>query len=80
MLSQANKINEYLLTTLRTSWGCDMDYLKTELNHDLTEESGDTLHTLAAHGLLEKRDHFLVLTHQGKLVADKIAADLFVNE
>ncbi len=80
VLSRANKINEYLLTTLRTSWGCDLDYLINEFDHDLSKENSQTLEVLFANGLLEKKDCFLIVTPKGKLVADKIASDLFVDE
>ncbi len=80
VLSRANKINEYVLTTLRTAWGCNIDYLKNEFDHDLLQESTSVLHLFFANGLLEKRDQLLLLTPKGKLLADKIAAALFVNE
>ena len=35
ILQRENKINEYIFTTLRTSWGCDMKKLKIDLQHDL---------------------------------------------
>ncbi|HEY5823663.1 MAG TPA: radical SAM family heme chaperone HemW, partial [Cyclobacteriaceae bacterium] len=35
VLSRENKINEYIFTTLRTSWGCQLDYLKESLDYDL---------------------------------------------
>ncbi len=38
-LSRANLINEYLLTTLRTSWGCDLDYLAKHFSFDLSAEN-----------------------------------------
>src|SRR5260221_8548267 len=80
VLSRANKINEYLFTTLRTSWGCDLDYLSTQLSYDLLKENSNLISNLVTHGLIFRNKNILVLTQKGKLLADKIASDLFVKE
>ncbi len=79
ILSRANKINEYLLTTLRTHWGSDLDYLLKEHNHDLLNENHKEIESFLATGLLQQKENFLILTSKGKLLADKIASDLFVE-
>jgi len=79
-LSRANKINEYLMTTLRTSWGCDIYYLINKLDYDLLKEKAQSLDVLFVNELVEKKDHFLFLTRKGKLLADKIASDLFTDD
>jgi oxygen-independent coproporphyrinogen III oxidase len=80
ILSRANKINEYLLTTLRTNWGCDVEHLVNEFDYDLMKERSETLKVFFANRLLEKKDRFLLLTCKGKLLADKIASDLFMAD
>jgi oxygen-independent coproporphyrinogen-3 oxidase len=79
VLSRADHINEYLLTTLRTNWGCDLDYLATQFDFDLLktkEKEFDQFHRMQ---LIEREGQRVVLTQKGKLLADKIAADLFVE-
>lgn len=76
-LSQADKINEYLLTTLRTSWGCQLDLLKVKYNYDLLKDQEEYVETLSANGLAVIESGFLKLTSKGRLLADKIASDLF---
>ncbi len=76
ILNKENKINEYIFTTLRTQWGCDIEYLKIELGYDL-------LHSKVLKMLLEKQflnleNKVLTLTRSGKFLADQIALDLFV--
>ena len=78
-LSHVNHINEYLLTTLRTSWGCDLDYLSEHFYFDLLIKRKKEIDQFQLLGLIEKKENILVLTRKGKLLADKIAADLFVE-
>jgi oxygen-independent coproporphyrinogen-3 oxidase len=78
-LSRSNHINEYLLTTLRTSWGCDLNYLVESFDFDLLKERGKELDQFQALQLLEIKDRHILLTQKGKLLADKIAADFFVE-
>ncbi|MBI1768732.1 MAG: radical SAM family heme chaperone HemW [Bacteroidetes bacterium] len=78
-LSHANHINEYLLTTLRTIWGCNLDYLTERFNFDLLVERKKEIGQFQLLGLIEKKENVLVLTRRGKLLADKIASDLFVE-
>lgn len=79
VLTRANQINEYLLTTLRTIWGCDLRYLADQWKFDLASEKEKELNQAYSLGLLEKKENLLLLTRKGKLLADKIASDLFAD-
>lgn len=79
VLTRANQINEYLLTTLRTVWGCDLQYLVEQWKFDLVSVKEKELSQAYSLGLLEKKENLLVLTRKGKLLADKIASDLFAD-
>lgn len=76
MLSPENKINEYVFTTLRTMWGCDLNKLKAEYGFDLLAENSSYLEKLKQKKLVTIDNHVLRLTHQGKLLADQISLDL----
>jgi oxygen-independent coproporphyrinogen-3 oxidase len=78
ILSPEDKTNEYLLTTLRTSWGSDLQKLKNEFGYDVQEIHKNYLDTLHAKKLVEIDHGALKLTKAGKLLADKIASDLFL--
>lgn len=78
VLSIENKINEYILTSLRTSWGVDTDFIKQQYQYDLLNENKDYLSTLIDKKLVMLQGNILKLTHTGKLMADKISSDLFV--
>ncbi len=77
ILSRGDKINEYLLTSLRTSWGLDLNRLKTDFAFDLFEKHASYLRILLENNLGIISNDTLVLTKAGKLLADKIASDLF---
>jgi oxygen-independent coproporphyrinogen-3 oxidase len=76
-LTRENKINEHIFTTLRTSWGVDLSFLKNELEYDLLNNQSLYINDLEKRGLAKLTNGKLVLTNSGKLLADKIASDLF---
>lgn len=78
MLSREDKINEYLLTTLRTSWGVNLDKLEHEFSFNLRDANSPYINRLLENKLANITNGNLVLTKAGKLLADKIASDLFI--
>jgi oxygen-independent coproporphyrinogen-3 oxidase len=79
-LQREDHINEYILTTLRTSWGCDLERLHQLYQYDLDIEYPQYLETLYAQGLAAREGRQLKLTEKGRLLADKIASDLFAEK
>lgn len=79
ILTLENKINEYILTTLRTMWGCDLLYLKQYLNDDLLQRRHEYISQIEAQGFVTLESGKLTLTRKGKLLADKIIEDLIVG-
>jgi oxygen-independent coproporphyrinogen-3 oxidase len=78
MLSREDKINEYILTALRTDKGIDLSWLRTHLGYDLGREHAAYLADLRTRQLIATEDDRLILLRRGKLVADQIAGDLFL--
>ena len=79
-LSKEDQVNEYILTSLRTKWGCDLEFLKEKYGVDLFMEHRDYLNKISLQDLIYEDEGYLILTDSGKLLADKIAADLFIEE
>ncbi len=77
-LTQTDRINEYILISLRTKWGVRLDTLKNSFGFEFDERSREYLLKLQKEGLLEPSEKVLTLTNQGKLLADQIAEDLFI--
>lgn len=79
-LDRANLINEYLLTGLRTKWGCNLSYLKQQFRYDLEKEHPDLWKVLQEKEYIRKENDFLVLTNAGKLLADEIACQFMMAD
>lgn len=80
ILSIANKTNEYLLTGLRTKWGVKLAMLK-ELSHGRFDQTSQKyLHEFLKDDLIQLNLDTITLTSKGKLFADKIASDLFIED
>ena len=78
-LTTADQVNEYLLTGLRTQWGCSVTELDTLLGADFARIQARDLTALYASGWLMRDQDRLRLTESGKLFADRVAATLFVD-
>ncbi len=79
ILTRENKINEYIFTSLRTRQGCHLSYLTNHYDYDLKKVNSDYIQSLLKLGYVTLIDEILILTRQGKLMADKIASDLFAS-
>lgn len=77
MLTTKDKINEYILTSLRTVKGCSLLRLRDEFSFDLGKKQAGYLEQLIQNGLARIEGDTLMLTRRGLLIADKIASDLF---
>jgi oxygen-independent coproporphyrinogen-3 oxidase len=79
ILTRENKINEYVFTSLRTNRGCNLSYLTSNYEYDLKKINSAYIQSLVDEGYVMLSDETLFLTRQGKLLADKIASDLFAS-
>ncbi len=76
VLSQTDRLNEYIMTSLRTIWGLDMD----KLNGIAAGASTQILAAAEAYferDWITQKENIIYLTQTGKLYADNIAAGLF---
>ncbi|MFM7858920.1 MAG: radical SAM family heme chaperone HemW [Flammeovirgaceae bacterium] len=76
VLTHSNQINEYFFTTLRTSWGTDLKYLKTRFGFVPHLPKIDVMQQ---QGLIVVENEVISLTQKGKLLADKIALEFFID-
>ena len=74
-LSIADQVNEYIMTSLRTMWGCDLNKINDSWYISLDKR---IIEKYIQQQLINQQDQTLFLTQQGKLFADAIAADLFI--
>jgi oxygen-independent coproporphyrinogen-3 oxidase len=78
ILTTEDKVNEYILTSLRTQWGTNLEELYSLYKYDLVKEHQAYLTTLFEKGLAVMDTDVLKLTRKGKFLADKISSDLFL--
>lgn len=76
-LSLAQRMNEYILTSLRTIWGTDLQYISERFGRDLIAGCMQEAEKYIGTEHLRHHENKLFLTDKGKLIADKIASDLF---
>ena len=75
VLTEAQKVNEKIMTSLRTQWGFEMTNYQLPIINEIQENLNsidDSHYTL--------QNNILKLTEEGKLFADAIAASLFIEE
>tara|TARA_R110002020_G_scaffold296313_3_gene511866 strand:+ start:4914 stop:5951 length:1038 start_codon:yes stop_codon:yes gene_type:complete len=77
-LTEDERLNEYMLTGLRTLWGIDFEVIHKEFGYDLLSAKKSILAQMDEEGWLVWKDKNLSLSKSGKLLADSIAAALFV--
>ena len=73
MLTATQQLNEYIMTSLRTKEGMDLDKLE---NYNKTQILS-TAEKFINSGTMILKGNSLILTKEGKLLADGIAAEFF---
>ena len=77
-LSENEKYNEYVLTTLRTMWGINQKYLTKNYNKKINLKFTALIKKWVESGDVIKENENFKLSKKGMLMADGIASDLFV--
>ena len=77
ILTETERFNEYILTSLRTIWGINLIYLKTNFNSDFVKNFSNQIQEYIKQETVLVKDSTYTLTEKGKLLADKIASELF---
>ena len=78
ILSKEDKFNEYVMTSLRTSWGCDVEKIERDYGESYAHNFLKNVKKYLDSGIMLVKDNSFILTDEGMLFADGIAADLFV--
>ena len=78
-LSTENKINEYIMTSLRTSKGMNLQLIALKFGSDYSNEIHNSLETFIEKEWVTINEQMVALTREGKLFADHIASELFFS-
>ena len=80
MLTQVQEMNEIIMTSLRTSEGLDLPAFSQRYGSSVVADVVKSARPYLDRNLvIEKKDH-LMLSKEGKLFADGIAAALFFED
>lgn len=78
ILTQQNKFNEYVMVSLRTMWGCDLEKIRKDFGGIYAETFLTRAKQKIEEGLLMQQKDNFILSEKGKYFADRIAAEFFV--
>jgi len=77
-LDNRKKYNEYILTSLRTMWGIDLKFLEENYSKESMDYCMGLSKRFIDYGMIVKNKNNLILTNQGKLIADNITSELMM--
>lgn len=77
VLSLEDRYNEYVMTSLRTKWGCSIAEIENNFSSELADyfRNEIELYVSSKNVLVKKEVYYL--SEKGTLLADRIASDLF---
>jgi oxygen-independent coproporphyrinogen III oxidase len=78
LLTATQKYNEYVMTSLRTMWGCDGRKIISDFGFTTYDFFRKNAFSGIAKGLLAENSGVYFLTEEGKFFADRIASELFL--
>lgn len=78
ILDMRDRYNEYIMTSLRTMWGTDLDYVEENINKEMRDYLNNLSTRFIKYGMMEKNNNTLVLTDQGKMISDNIISSLMM--
>ncbi len=78
LLRKEDQVNEYFMTGLRTKWGVNVSFLLNQYGFDLEAERAEILQQWIKQGWCTYENRHLILTSKGRLLADQLAAELFI--
>ena len=77
-LTEEQRLNEYIMTSVRTIWGCELERIGKEYGETVATALEKDSESFRERGWATLTgDRRLVLTPEGKLYADHIAGELF---
>lgn len=80
ILTDKQRFNEYLMTSLRTTWGCNLAKVAQDWGSDAVKHINNTMAAFEEKNWLLLKDDTLKMTNAGKLFADHIASEMFMIE
>ena len=80
ILTETTRLNEYVMTSLRTIEGLDLQTIQRDFSLKERNRIENSIIHYVNKGMIIYAGENLILTNEGKLFADGIAADLFATQ
>ena len=77
-LNQKTRFNEYVMTSLRTMWGIDLDYTERTFEKEGYDYVVNTAGKFIRYGMMKQEKNTLVLTSQGMMISDNIISEFMM--
>jgi len=78
-LTPRNRFNEYIMISLRTMWGIDLDYVENLFGKEGYDYLINMTGKFRNYGLMKHEKNSLILTNQGKMISDNIISELMMT-
>jgi oxygen-independent coproporphyrinogen III oxidase len=75
-----SRFNEYIMTSLRTMWGINLDYVEKVFEKEGYDYVVNLSGKYRNYGLMKLEKNSLVLTNQGKLISDNIISEFMMAD
>ena len=72
------RFNEYIMTSLRTMWGVDLEYVEKIFEKEGYDYVVNLSGKFINYGLMKQDNKNLVLTNQGKMISDNIISEFMM--
>lgn len=77
-LDTKTRFNEYVMTSLRTMWGIDLDYVERVFEKEGYDYVINLSGKFISYGMMKQEKNTLVLTNQGKMISDNIISEFMM--
>jgi len=79
-LNAKTRFNEYIMTSLRTMWGIDLDYVESTFEKEGYDYVINLSGKFIDYGLMRRNQTNLILTNQGKMISDNIISEFMMPD
>ena len=77
-LDVKTRFNEYIMTSLRTMWGIDLDFVEKVFEKEGYDYVINLSGKFIGYGLMKREKNSLVLSNQGKMISDNIISEFMM--
>jgi len=79
-LDTKTRFNEYIMTSLRTMWGIDLEYVEKMFEKEGYDYVVNLAGKFKEYGMMKQDKKTLVITNQGKMISDNIISEFIMPQ